>query len=83
MKTRLLKRLRREAKRNVRVFRTHDYIFPYSIFHLNKENHIISKTNKRTLDEVKSVLEEERRSYIRRIVKSMRIERENKQLRKL
>lgn len=83
MKTRLLKRLRRKAKKNVRVFRTHDYIFPYSIFHLNKENHIISKTNKRTLDEVKSVLEEERRSYIRRIVKSMRIERENKQLRKL
>lgn len=83
MKTRLLKRLRRQAKKNVRVFRTHDYTFPYSIFHLNKENHIISKTNKRTLDEVKSVLEEERRSYIRRIVKSMRIQRENKQLRKL
>lgn len=83
MKTRLLKRLRREAKKNVRIFRTHDCIFPYSIFHLNKENHVISKTAKRTLDEAKSILEEERRSYIRRIVKSMRIEKENKQLRKL
>jgi hypothetical protein len=83
MKTKLLKKLRREAKKNVRVFRTHDYIFPYSIFHLNKENHVISKTSKRTLDEVKSILEEERHNYIIKVIKIMRIERENKQLRKL
>jgi hypothetical protein len=83
MKTRLLKKLRIKAKKNVRIFRTQDYTFPYSIFHLNKENRIISKTNKRTLDEVKSILIEERRSYIMKIIKIMRIERENKQLRKL
>lgn len=78
MKTRLLKRLRRKAKKYVRVFRTYDYIFPYSIFHLKKEISVAQ-----TLDEVKSSLEEERRSYIKRIIKDMRIQKENKQLRKL
>lgn len=78
MKTKLLKRLRRKAKKYVRVFRTHCSIFPYSIFHLKKEISIAQ-----TLDEVKSSLEEERRSYIRRVIKDMRIQKENKQLRKL
>lgn len=78
MKTKLLKRLRRKAKKYVRVFRTNDCIFPYSIFHLKKEISIAQ-----TLDEVKSSLEEERRSYIKRVIKDMRIQKENKQLRKL
>lgn len=84
MKTKLLKRLRRKAKKYVRVFRTNDYIFPYSILHLDKKQHVIkSSKGKRTLDEVKSSLEEERRSYIRRVIKDMRIQKENKQFRKL
>lgn len=78
MKTRLLKRLRRKAKKYVRVFRTNDCIFPYSIFYLEKEINM-----EQTLDKVKSSLEEERRSYIRRVIKDMRIQKENKQLRKL
>lgn len=78
MRTKLLKRLRKKAKKYIRVFRTNDCIFPYSIFHLKKEISMVQ-----TLDEVKSSLEGERRSYIKRIIKYMRIEKENKQLRKL
>lgn len=78
MKTKLLKRLRKKAKKYVRVFRTHDYIFPYSIFHLKKEISIAQ-----TLDEVKNSLKEERCSYIKRVITDMRIQKENKQLRKL
>lgn len=78
MRAKLLKRLRKKAKKYVRVFRTDNSIFPYSIFHSKKEICIAQ-----TLDEVKSSLEEERRSYIKRVIKDMRIQKENKQLRKL
>lgn len=78
MKTRLLKRLRRKAKKYIRAFRTNCNIFPYSIFHLKQEIRIVQR-----FDEVKISLEEERRSYIKRVIKDMRIQKENKQLKKL
>ena len=39
-RTKLLKRLRRKAKKYVRVFRTNDCIFPYSIFHLKSNKYL-------------------------------------------
>lgn len=76
MKTRLLKRLRRKAKKNVILYKKLDF-FPYCV-----EVHWIS-TSCRTLEEAKTKLIEERRFYIIKIIKKMRVEKENKQLRKL
>lgn len=77
MKTRLLKRLRRKAKKNIAICKRLDLNFPYYV-----EDYWESMPY-RTLEEAKIKLIEERRSYIIRVVMKMRIERENKQLRKL
>jgi hypothetical protein len=82
MKTRLLKRLRRQAKKNVVIYKKLDWRFPYHIGCLDNKVHWVI-TSYRTLEEAKIKLIEERRNYIINVIKIMRIERENKQLRKL
>jgi hypothetical protein len=77
MKTRLLKRLRRKAKKNVILYKKLDWSYPYHV-----EVGYIS-TSCHTLEEAKIKLIEERRSYIIKVIKKIRIEKENKQLRKL
>lgn len=82
MKTRLLKRLRRKSKNNVVIYKKLDWSFPYHIGCLDNKVHWVI-TSYRTLEEAKIKLIEERRYYIVKVIKMMRIERENKQLRKI
>lgn len=83
MKTRLLKRLRRQARKNVVIYKKLDCSFPYHIGCLGNKVHRIITSYRTTLEEAKIKLIEERRSYIMKVIQMMRIERENKQLRKL
>lgn len=75
MKTRLLKRLRREAKKEV-------YIYTIGLYS-KKEYHIYGYSIYDNPEEAKMALSNCRRNYILSIIKQIRLNRENKQLRKL
>lgn len=79
MKTRLLKRLRKEARKEVYIYKTHDKIYPYRII----DEDGLSSEDYTTLAQALIMLPFHRRIYIIRKVKYIRIARENKQLRKL
>jgi hypothetical protein len=75
MKTRLLKRLRREAKKEV-------YIYTLGLYG-KKEYHIYGYNVYDNPEEAKMELSNCRRNYILSIIKQIRLNGENKQLRKL
>lgn len=80
MKTRLLKKLRKESIKNVRIVRTYDDIHLYAVIHLDNAGFIIRALHKRTFAECEYVLEKEKRHYIKKIAKQMRVQIENKKL---
>lgn len=75
MKTRLLKRLRRNAKNEIYIYAQERYS--------KKEYHICGYYTYDNLEEAKIKLSKCRRDYILSIIERMRLNRENKQLRKL
>lgn len=75
MKTRLLKRLRKQAKKEV-------YIYTIGLYG-KKEYHIYRYYTYDSPEEAKMALSNCRRDYILSFIKQMRLNRENKQLRKL
>lgn len=75
MKTRLLKRLRRQAREEVYIYTQERYS--------KKEYHICRYYTYDNLEEAKMNLSRCRRDYILSITKQMCLNRENKQLRKL
>lgn len=79
MKTRLLKRLRRKAKNEVYLY---IYIYIYKSVSKN-EYRIYGYYTYDNFEEAKMKLSKCRRDYILSIIGQMRLNRENKQLRKL
>lgn len=80
MKTKLLKKLRKESIKNVRIVRTYDDIHLYAVIHLDNAKFIIRSIHKRTFAECEDILEKEKRHYIKIITKQMRVQIENKKL---
>lgn len=79
MKTRLLKRLRRKAKKEVYIYKTCDKTFPYRII----DEARLSSEDYRTLEQALLMLPFHRRVYIIRKVRDIRLEIHNRTLRKL
>lgn len=75
MKTRLLKRLRRQARKEVYIYTQERYS--------KKEYHICRYYTYDSLEEAKMALSKCRRDYILSIIEQMLLNRENRQLRKL
>lgn len=75
MKIRLLKRLRRQARKEVYIYTQERYG--------KKEYHICRYYTYDNLEEAKMKLPNCRRDYILSIIEQMLLNRENKQLRKL
>lgn len=75
MKTRLLKRLRRQARNEVYIYAQERYS--------KKEYHICGYYTYDNFEEAKMKLSKCRRYYILSIIEQMCLNRENKQLRKL
>lgn len=79
MKTRLLKRLRRQARKEVYIYKTRDNTLPYCII----DEARLSSEDYMTLKEALLMLPFHRRMYIIRKVRDIRIEIHNRTLRKL
>lgn len=80
MKIKLLKKLRKESIKNVRIIRTYDDIYLYAVVHFNNAKFIIRTIHKKTFAECENILEKEKRHYIKIITKQMRVQIENKKL---